>query len=88
MTKEKRPPKPGETGKGYYPCPCCKYFVLDRPSYFRICIICGWEDDGVDGDPSGPNTHPIEVYRAMFERGEINIEGLTVKPWPELRRGK
>ncbi|HBR68981.1 MAG TPA: hypothetical protein DEA55_06370 [Rhodospirillaceae bacterium] len=41
-------------------CPCCCEFSLGEIAAYEICEICGWEDDGQDGQHAdevwgGPN---------------------------------
>ena len=41
------------------PCPVCGYPTLSERSYYDMCYLCAWEDDGQDDDnadePSVPN---------------------------------
>jgi hypothetical protein len=55
-------------------CPCCGYPTLLHRSYYEICKLCGWEDDGQD-DPSadewwgGPNyQYSLTLARENFAR--------------------
>ncbi|MEA2785854.1 MAG: hypothetical protein QOF71_1958 [Candidatus Eremiobacteraeota bacterium] len=41
-------------------CPCCGYPTIASRSYYEICCLCGWEDDGqddhnADNVAGGPN---------------------------------
>ena len=38
-----------------WPCPCCGYRVHEQPASYRICHICGWEDEGAQ------SLHPTRV---------------------------
>jgi hypothetical protein len=32
------------------PCPCCGWRTLEKLRNWEICLVCWWEDDGVDND--------------------------------------
>ena len=29
-------------------CPCCDYFTLGKRGQYDICLVCFWEDSGID----------------------------------------
>jgi len=35
-------------------CPCCGYPAIRRRSFYEICSLCGWEDDGQDDPEFAP----------------------------------
>ncbi len=51
-------------------CPCCDYFTLGERGGYDICLICFWEDDGIDLDNidkhSGPNHITLRQGRQNF----------------------
>lgn len=51
-------------------CPCCDYFTLTNRGDYEICVICFWEDDGLDltelTTHSGPNHITLEEGRFNF----------------------
>lgn len=52
-----------------YFCPCCKFKTLHGRSYYEICEICFWEDDGQDEHDAevirgGPN-HDLSLRQAQ-----------------------
>jgi len=55
-----------------YTCPCCGYKTLDEepPDTFDICVICFWEDDGVQFDEldyeGGANTPSLRQAKKNF----------------------
>ena len=55
-------------------CDCCGLKTLLNPGYYKICPVCGWEDDRVDrrrrgpDAPSGPNRISLTQGRANFRR--------------------
>ncbi len=61
----------------YYTCPCCGYPMLSERVAFEICLLCWWEDDGLDDDEqgypgdldrvSGPNHMTLREARMNFE---------------------
>jgi hypothetical protein len=84
-----------------YPCACCGYKTLPGPSPTdEICEVCFWQDDFVDNHDTevfGPNSVPLSVARANFERfgaceerwvGQVRPprpdEG-PAEPWTEAR---
>jgi hypothetical protein len=52
-------------------CPVCGFMTLDSRIAWDICVICFWEDDGVDDDSlnelSGPNHMNLIEGRIEFE---------------------
>ena len=40
-----------------HPCPCCGYKTLTARSYYELCPVCWWEDEGTEpwefSDPNG-----------------------------------
>ena len=60
----------------YYTCPCCGYPMLSSRGDFEICLLCWWEDDGLDDEQgypgdldreSGPNHMTLREARRNFE---------------------
>jgi hypothetical protein len=57
-----------------YACDCCGYRTLLATGRYKICNVCGWEDDRADnnrrfGGPdavSGPNHISLTAGRANF----------------------
>jgi len=55
-------------------CPCCQLYTLDEepPGSFDICLVCWWEDDGVqfsDHDyRGGANAESLNEAREAFRR--------------------
>lgn len=51
-------------------CPVCGYLTLNERDSFDICIICFWEDDGIDDYEkdfeSGPNHMTLTEARNNF----------------------
>ncbi|KAA8756847.1 CPCC family cysteine-rich protein [Priestia megaterium] len=33
-----------------YTCPCCGYKTLFEHYSWEICVVCRWEDDGLQSD--------------------------------------
>jgi len=54
---------------GKWKCPCCQNFTLEEgPSYWEVCPVCGWEDDG-QWDPrerSACNHMTLEEGRCKY----------------------
>ena len=53
-------------------CPCCDFFTLSEKGGYEICLICFWEDDGIDltelDRHSGPNHITLREGRLNFEK--------------------
>ena len=51
-------------------CPCCDYFTLEKRNDWEICLVCFWEDDGVDIENpdkfSAPNQMTLREGRQNF----------------------
>jgi hypothetical protein len=62
-------------------CPVCGYLTLDQRDAFEICVICFWEDDGIDdleeNMDSGPNHMTLKEGRNMFQEAKRKL--LTAK---------
>lgn len=58
-----------------YTCPCCGYPTLSRRRIFEICLLCWWEDDGLDDekDPGALNRRS-EPNRMTLRQGRQNFE--------------
>lgn len=54
---------------GPFLCPSCGYPTISERGCYEICILCGWEDDGIDnGDMGGgPNHMTLNDSRFLFE---------------------
>jgi len=62
------------------PCPCCGYLTLGERGDYELCVVCFWEDDGVNepGHHSGPNHMTLGEGRRNFERlGAISEESVV-----------
>jgi len=56
-----------------YPCPACGYPTLGELGNYDMCILCDWEDDGIDDnnidEMSGPNSgYSLTEARLNFAR--------------------
>lgn len=51
-------------------CPCCDYFTLKVRGDYDICLVCFWEDTGLDINKldqySGPNHQTLKEGRENF----------------------
>ena len=54
-------------------CLCCKIGRVEAEySSYEICRVCGWEDDGIQGDDlnyaGGANKLSLNEYRKQFDQ--------------------
>ena len=58
-------------------CPVCGYLTLDERDSFDICIICFWQDDGIDdfeeNNDSGPNHMTLKEGREVFHEAKRKL---------------
>lgn len=62
--------------RGKWKCPCCQNFTLrEGPSYWEICPVCAWEDDGL----WDPKTHSYPNHMKLGEgRKKYSEQGCVV----------
>lgn len=75
----------GEAAAGAV-CPCCWYVSLPEDSFFQICRVCFWQNDG---GHAGANAVSLEESRASFERigaVEERFVGVVLPDGPERYR--
>lgn len=53
-------------------CPVCGFPTLDERGMYEVCVVCLWEDDGGEKDPTV--VRPPNYSSMMAER--INIAGM------------
>ncbi|MFE9647271.1 CPCC family cysteine-rich protein [Streptomyces sp. NPDC006365] len=55
-----------------YPCPCCGHLVHENPpGSFRVCPVCGWEDDLVQlrwPGAKGANRYPLIEAQQLYRQ--------------------
>ena len=58
-----------------HPCPVCGKTMFPTHSSYEICMVCGWEDDGVQEDdpdfPVGANGMSLNDYKRRYDDGWI-----------------
>ena len=50
-------------------CPCCGYLTLSQRGDYEICVVCFWEDNGLNEatEYSGPNHQTLEQAQRNFQ---------------------
>ena len=73
-----------------YPCPCCGYLTLSQKESFEICMVCYWQDDGLQAEKSdyegGANQVSLNQARSNFNAFGASEEvflDCVRKPLPE-----
>lgn len=55
-------------------CPVCGKYEFEEEDWYKICPICGWEDDSLQRDDpdysGGANDMSLNEYRAAWMAGK------------------
>jgi len=76
--------------KNLYTCPCCGYKTLEELHSWDICVVCKWEDDGLQSDDpdfeGGANDESLREAQKNYR--EIGVCSKKLLHWKNTSYSK